>query len=288
MKILILGSSGFVGKNMMEYFRKQEYEVYGPGHEELNVLNEHDVYEYLKEKKFDVVVNALDSDGSKKNYMEIRLRMYYNLAKYSSLYGKMIYFGSGAEFGRETSLIRVNESDFDRCIPTDTYGFCLYQMCKDAIRSENIYNLRLFGIFGKYEIWQQRFISNAICKCLMGYPITIRQDRIMDYLHIDDLCKITEWMCIHNPKYHHYNAVSGKSYRLSELAERINKQLNMQLPIYMAMQGDYLEYTADNKQLLNEIRNFDMEDINVSINKLIDYYKKNINQIDRLSLLYQK
>lgn len=49
MKILILGSSGFVGRNMYEYFN-DKYDVKAPKHNELDVAIENDVYTYLKKK----------------------------------------------------------------------------------------------------------------------------------------------------------------------------------------------------------------------------------------------
>lgn len=287
MKILILGASGFIGRNMYEFFIKQGFYVDAPSHNKLDVLDGNNVATILKKNHYDVVVNALDSKISNNSYFEDRLRMYCNLAKYSNLYGKMIYFGSGAEYARELPIVKISEEEFDRKIPADTYGFCLYKMCKDAIESNNIYNFRLFGIFGKYELWQQRFISNAICKVLYGYPITIRQDRMIDYLSVDDLCKIVEWAFYNKPMYHHYNIVSGKSYRLSELAGYVKKVLNKDVPVYVAKEGLVDEYTADNSRIMSEIKKISIEDIETSIYNLSEYYIKNIGMINKISLLYQ-
>ena len=213
--------------------------------------------------------------------------MFQNLAMHNDLYGKMIYFGSGAEYGRELPIHNIEESEIDRVIPKDTYGFCLQQMNDYARKSENIYNFRLFGIFGKYELWNQRFISNAICKAMNGYPITIRQDRYMDYLYIDDLCKIVEWAINNTPKFHDYNAVSGKVYSLYELAETVNHVMHTDVPIYVAKDGYFAEYTANNNRILNEITDFEIENIEVSIDKLAKWYMNNKEKIDREKLLYQ-
>jgi GDP-L-fucose synthase len=202
------------------------------------------------------------------------------------MYGKMIWFGSGAEYGRQNPIVRVSEEDFDRVLPSDDYGFCLHQMSQDTKRSDNIYNFRLFGIFGKYEIWKQRFISNAICKGLYGYPITIRQDRVMDYLHIDDLCRITEWACENKPTYHDYNATSGKAYRLTELADIVNSKLDEAVPVFVAKEGYFSEYTSNNDRLLKDFSGFRPESMDESVEKLMAYYKHNIESIKREDLLY--
>lgn len=285
MKILILGASGFVGRNLYEYLKKK-YNIDVPSHDVLDVLNEQQLATYLQKGKYDVVINALDVSTSS-DYYEKRFRMFCNLEKHNSLYGKMIYFGSGAEYARELPVIKITEEQFDRKIPEDTYGFCLHQMNCYARRSDNIYNFRLFGIFGKYELWKTRFISNAICKALYGYPITIRQDRIMDYLHIDDLNKMVDWAINQQLQYNDYNAVSGRQYALSELAEIVKSVVNADVPIYIAKEGMFSEYTASNDRLMKEMKNFVPEPIEVSIEKLVEYYKKNISEIDKVSLLYQ-
>ncbi len=287
MKILVLGSTGFIGKNIFEYLKSRGYDVYAPNHSKIDALDEKSVLEVFDKVHYDIVLNALDRNGNDKNYFENRLRMFQNLAMHNDLYGKMIYFGSGAEYGRELPIHNIEESEIDRVIPKDTYGFCLQQMNDYARKSENIYNFRLFGIFGKYELWNQRFISNAICKAMNGYPITIRQDRYMDYLYIDDLCKIVEWAINNTPKFHDYNAVSGKVYSLYELAETVNHVMHTDVPIYVAKDGYFAEYTANNNRILNEITDFEIENIEVSIDKLAKWYMNNKEKIDREKLLYQ-
>ncbi|WP_418967029.1 NAD-dependent epimerase/dehydratase family protein [Butyribacter intestini] len=287
MKILVLGSTGFIGKNIFEYLKSRGYDVYAPNHSKIDALDEKSVLEVFDKVHYDIVLNALDRNGNDKNYFENRLRMFQNLAMHNDLYGKMIYFGSGAEYGRELPIHNIEESEIDRVIPKDTYGFCLQQMNDYARKSENIYNFRLFGIFGKYELWNQRFISNAICKAMNGYPITIRQDRYMDYLYIDDLCKIVEWAINNTPKFHDYNAVSGKVYSLYELAETVNHVMHTDVPIYVAKDGYFAEYTANNNRILNEITDFEIENIEVSIDQLAKWYMNNKEKIDREKLLYQ-
>ena len=165
MNILILGSTGFIGKNILEYLIERGYNVYAPNHKLMDVLDEKGVIDVLKNGQYDVVINALDRNGKENSYFENRLRMFQNLAIHSDLYGKMIYFGSGAEYGRELPVCNIEENQINRVIPSDTYGFCLQQMNDYARKSENIYNFRLFGIFGKYELWNQRFkIGRASCR----------------------------------------------------------------------------------------------------------------------------
>ena len=110
MNILILGSTGFIGKNILEYLIERGYNVYAPNHKLMDVLDEKGVIDVLKNGQYDVVINALDRNGKENSYFENRLRMFQNLAIHSDLYGKMIYFGSGAEYGRELPECNIEEN----------------------------------------------------------------------------------------------------------------------------------------------------------------------------------
>lgn len=284
-KTLILGASGFIGKNIKEFWGKY-YEVDAPTHHELDVLVEDEVRRCLENNSYDAVINALDNNSTNEKYFENRLRMFCNLHKYKDLYKKMIWYGSGAEYGRDNPIVNTKEEDVDNVIPSDTYGFCLQHMNEMTRQSNNIYNLRLFGIYGKYELWGTRFISNAICKVLCGYPITIRQDRKMSFLYIDDLCKMTKWITDNNPKYHDYNAVPPKTYYLSEIAEIIKNVMGSDVPIYVAKNGLYSEYTGSGERIRSEM-DLEYTSMEKTIESMAQYYKDNIHLISREKLLYQ-
>ena len=289
-KILITGASGFIGRNLKEQY-ENEYDVYAPSSSELNLLDSENVTNYLRENQFDVVIHCATwnaTSNSKKDtskVLENNLRMYFNLARHQNLYGKMIYFGSGAEFSREHWKPKMSEEYFDAYAPTDQYGFSKYIMCKHAEKSENICNLRLFGVFGKYEDWEIRFISNTICKTIYDLPITIKQNVYFDYLYIDDLVKITKWFIENNPKYHIYNICSDEVHDLKSLANIVLDISNKNLPILVKNKEFGKEYSGDNFRVLSEIGDYTFKDIGVCINEFYDWYKYNKEIIDREKLL---
>jgi GDP-L-fucose synthase len=290
-KVLLLGRTGFVGRNLFEHLSQDcKLSIDAPSHSELDALSEADVFARLTSGRYDVVLNCLDWHAlANAEYAEKRLRMYHNFAHHADLFGKMIYFGSGAEYGRQLPLVNVSESDFGRVIPADSYGFALFQMSLHALQSDNIYNYRLFGIFGPYERWQTRFISNCVCKALFGYPLTIRQDRRMDYLMTDDLCKFVDKAICSQLQHHAYNATSGKTYLLSDLANIVRHQSCRELPLFVAKDGLADEYTANNELLISEMDGHSVEPIEPmerSISKLFAYYQHIIDHIEPEKLLY--
>lgn len=290
-KILIIGASGFIGRNLCEYFA-DKYDVYAPTSKELNAIDETEVQKYLSKHLFDVVIHSgiynprTDAGKNINKELEYDLRMYYNFEKYQSLYGKMLYFGSGAEYDKRKDIRSVKETDSGNGVPTTDYGFAKYIIGQSIENGKNIYNLRVFGLFGKYENWKAAFISNACCKAVKGVPITIRQNVRFDYLYIDDFCEIIEWFIEHTPKYKTYNIVSGKKVDLKSIAEKVVEISKKNIPIYICKAGFGKEYTADNSRMREETGIF-LSELDESITQLYRWYEKHEGEMDLESLLYQ-
>ncbi|AJC49574.1 GDP-L-fucose synthase [Allofrancisella guangzhouensis] len=57
-KILITGSSGMVGRNILEFHKAYEYEIISPSSRELNLLDISDVDTYIKSNKPDIIIHC--------------------------------------------------------------------------------------------------------------------------------------------------------------------------------------------------------------------------------------
>lgn len=274
--ILLLGSSGFVGSNLKKGLSKydEEFEILAPSSKDLDALCADAVEDLLSNEHFDVVLNCLDGKGpADALYGEKRMRMYLNLARCSKLYGKMIYFGTGAEYGRQKPLIDVKEVEFGERIPLESYGFAMYQMALHTINSSNIYDFRLFGIFGPQESWEARFISNAIMRSLFGFDITIRQNRVMDYLDISDTVGPIYWAINNTPSYHDYNLTSGRKHSLLEIAQCVSDVVDAKSKIIVCKEGMFPEYTANNDRIMTECDVFSVTPLKKSIENLAGFYE---------------
>jgi GDP-L-fucose synthase len=293
-KVLIIGGSGFIGKNVYEYLsnKSSKYDIYIPSSKELDVTDELAVNEYLKQKYFDVIIhsavhNPVVKNKDKSKMLEYILRMFYNFEKNQKLYGKMLYFGSGADFDKRYEIENASEDDLGKSIPIDDYGFAKYIIAQSIAKSENIINLRLFGIYGKYEYWPLKFISLSCCKAIKGIPISIRKNVYFDFLFIDDFCKIVEWFINNKPIYKDYNVTTGNKIDLLTIAQKIVKKSGKELPVYICKNGLDKEYSSDNQRLLKEIGNFEFTNVDIAIKNLYDWYCKHEDTIDLYSLLYQ-
>lgn len=289
-KILITGSNGFIGKNLEEQL-KSKYNIYAPKRKELNLLDEKSVERYLNINKFDIVIHSAIQNtlGEAKVFenkaLDRNLRMFFNLERCKDQYLKMYYFGSGSEYDRQNYIPQMSEEYFDTFIPKDSYGFSKYIMSKAISNSRNIYNLRLFGVFGKYEKWEHRFISNSICKVINNIPIKIKQNVNFDYLYIDDLCEIMEWFINNTPKHKYYNICTGNKIDLITIAKKIIENSKKDIKLIIEKHGLSREYTGDNSRLINEIGSYKFKPIDESIKELYKYYFSINQSIDYMKLI---
>lgn len=293
MKVLITGGTGFIGRNLKEQL-SDRYRISAPASSELDILDDRNVFEYIKSNNFDVVIHAATWNATRNSAKDLtrvshnNCKMFFNLARCNDYYGKMIYYGSGAEYDRLHWIPKMKEGYFDTHVPVDEYGFSKYIMRKYAEKTKNIYNLCLFGVFGKYEDWQIRFISNACCKAVWDLPITIKQNVYFDYLHVDDLVKITEWFIENEPKVRHYNVCTGKTFNLLTLAEKVLSASGKDLDIRVAKEGLASEYSGDNARLISEIGGYEFGKVDGCILELYKWYSANRELISREKLLADK
>jgi len=294
MRILLTGSNGFIGKNIKESYLAHKYEVIAPRSNELNLLDQNSVEDYFRNKAFDVVIHAACKPGHRNainhdNLLNSNYRMFCYLQEHRDKFDKFINLGSGAIYDMRNYTSKMKEEYAGIHVPVDEHGLCKYIVDKEILHLDGFVDLRIFGIFGKYEDYAIRFISNAICKNIFNLPITLRQNRIFDYLYIDDLMPILDWFINNTPKHKAYNITPTKSVELLQVANMVNEIGQNKMPIVVAEDGYGIEYTGDNSRLIAEVgSNVRFMDYSSSIQKLYEWYVKNARIISKTVLLSDK
>ena len=274
-KVLIVGASGFLGKNIAETFKKNiSFFVYTPTRNELNLLDADACRKYLNKIKPDYVIHAaidiLSIDNS--------LKIFFNILSCYQDYGHLVQLGSGAEYDRRCCGPLVSENFYGKSIPIDDYGISKYVIANqlESFYKGKVTNFRLFGIYGKYEDTSRRFISNNICRVLSGESILVNKDMYFDYVYVEDftnyLVDIIEFLplsCIS------YNFCTGKPISLVEIATKIklqfegHKELDIQI---MSKSND--EYSGSPMKLFSEFREPILTSMDDGIKRLVAHYEK--------------
>jgi len=282
LKILITGGNGFIGKNLREYFY-DKYEVFAPLREELNLLNNEDLLNYLSSYKFDVIIHSANHDSnnpynikSPEDTLYQNLQMFFNLEKNKHLFGKMFSFGSGADLDRNFWQANMSERYLGKHIPKDVYGFSKYIITKYTEQSYFNTVFRLFGVYGKYEDWRTRFISNACCRIIEELPIFINENRTMNYLYVEDLCRIIDMFLVTNCKHKVYNLCSNITISLFGIAKYLKDKYYKKTEILCRYdETKSNNYSGNNSLLLSEFDNISFTSITQGVDTLFNYYLTN-------------
>ena len=288
-QILLTGGSGFIGKNIKESYFANKYKILSPSHAELDLLQEDVVTEYFKKNKIDIVIHAAVKPGhrnakDRNDLFKSNTRMFFNLERMNEFYEKMIVLGSGAIYDMRYYRPKMSEHQYNDHIPVDDHGFCKYVCEKVIENSKNIYDLRIFGIFGKYEDYSIRFISNMICKALFNLPLTIKQNRKFSYIYIKDLMPILEYFIENESDNKSYNITPDENIFLKEIAEIVLEISGKNIPIIISNENLGSEYSGDNTLLKTTIPDIKFTPYYEAISDLYLWYSKNSNKVD-VSLL---
>lgn len=292
-KILLTGGNGFIGKNIQESFLAQKYEITAPRSFELNLADTAAVDEYFRTRSFDVVLHAATKPGHRNakdptHLFYTNVRMFENLARHTDKFGKLINLGSGAVYDSAADNRLVTEDQIGQRCGKDEHSFCKYVVHKRIEALPNAVDLNIFGIFGKYEDWEIRFISNAICKTLFDLPITLRQNRRFSYLYINDLMPILEFF-IETPCAHKsYNITPNEETELLQAAHTVQKLAGHKTGIHIASPGYGLNYSGCNARLKQEMKHVQFTPFEQAVEELIKYYQQHQSSLDRRLLLEDK
>lgn len=289
-RIFLTGGTGFIGRNFQDLLG-DVYDIVAPSRSELDLSDSCAVEKFIQSNNFDAVVHCAHIKSDRKdpgppNLVELNLRLFFNLFRCQKYFEKMICFGTGAEYDKQNCSPNTAEDDFDRSVPKDGYGFYKYLCSKYIENSDNVLCLRLFGCYGKYEDYELRFISNAICKNIFGLPITItNKNSVFSYLFVNDLINLIANFIENTPKYRVYNATPSTRVDLLTIARTIIKISGNDTGVVLKKSGMGNEYSGSNKRLMSEFPDFGFTPIDVGISKLYAWYQSNQHLIDKNKLI---
>jgi nucleoside-diphosphate-sugar epimerase len=216
MSICILGSGGFIGRNLARSFPGSV----GLTRTDLNLLDSEAVTKYFSKHNYDVVIHCAVMGGSRlqeddHSILDQNIRMFFNVMNATRC--KVYYFSSGAALRNFPNP------------PNDPYGFSKYVI--EQYKCSRLQILRIWGCFGDDEP-PTRFLATG----KRDGHITITADQEFDFFHVDDVARVLEYLIDTPTVGYPLNMVyPGKKYLLSEIAE----MAGVSVTVYGKKNGGY-------------------------------------------------
>lgn len=264
-KILICGSTGFIGRNMVEYFAKNnemevhavrfnrpEYQIPGVIWHQVDLRNPAAVEKLVG--GMDIIIQAAATTSGAKDiatrpYIHVTdnaiMNSYLLRAAFEAKVKHFIFFSCTVMY--QSSDVALKESDFDgnkelhpRYFGVGNTKIYVEKMCDffsrisdmkcTAIRHSNIY-----GAYDKFDLERSHVFGATITKVMTAkdkISVWGTGEEERDLLHIDDLTRFVD-LAIKNQKekYKLYNCGYGKAISIKNLVNEIVKASGKNLKI---------------------------------------------------------
>ena len=251
MRILITGSSGFIGSQFFEYMTKKKHNVYGISRKQTNKKNifefsleqKEKVEECFKKIQFDVVVHLasvvpIDHQIEPREIFQ-NCQNTLNLLECCRKFNvkKFVFAGVHLVYD-ETRYLPIDENH--PISPSSNYGAIKLieeNICKMFFNSykQSCSILRISSVYGPNQ--PKRHIIPTMMQSAMRND-SIRVDKysngfqLMDLVHVNDVCNALELACKLKKNFFICNISSGKSITANDIAKIIsniskNKKINI-------------------------------------------------------------
>jgi nucleoside-diphosphate-sugar epimerase len=228
--ILITGGKGYIAQAIFNAL-KDEYNITLLSRDDFDLTNPEATNQWFAGKKFDILIHTAVVGGNRLNseddiIVKSNLQMWKNLLENKSHFTQLIHFGSGAELYAKDTPYGLSKSIIAESIKT----------------KPNFVNLRIFAVFDKNEL-DRRFITPNIKRYINKESIIIHQDKLMDFIYMEDLISIIKFSILH-PTISPINCSYKEKYKLSDIANLINNLSDYKVPIEIHSQELAPAYTG--------------------------------------------
>jgi nucleoside-diphosphate-sugar epimerase len=253
MNILITGANGFIGSNIIKMISDPNIIFFKGTRKTIDLFSIDNLYKYIINNKIDGIIHCAIEGGNRLTEDNIdilykNIIIYENLLKFREKFKFIINIASGAEFDRRQSITNISEKELFKSVPIDYYGLSKNIISKLNLLYNGI-NLRIFGCFYHNEL-NSRFIKTNILNYINNSPIIIHQNKYMDFIYMEDVATIILYI-INNfcEKSMDINMSYEIKYKLSDIANYINKLSKYRVHITIENEIEGLNYTGDGTEL---------------------------------------
>lgn len=252
MKLLLTGSTGFLGSHLKQHLAAH-HEVMAPTHRELDLADPVAVEAYLKQEYFDAVIHTAVAgreqvQDQNHSIVDQNLQMFFNLYSNRDHYTTFISFGSGAEFGLDRDIDRFPEDKLLECFPKESYGFSKNIIARTIRNTDNFYNLRLYSCFHDSEA-DKRLLKKFIKSVSNDSPFYIDNDRYVDFIGLDDVAVVVDAVLSGTITDNDLNIVYSEKLKVSQLLIKFCEIHNIDTNYVKIASCSEFNYTGDDKRI---------------------------------------
>jgi nucleoside-diphosphate-sugar epimerase len=273
MKILFTGNRGNLGKELIPLLEEEHsVQCY-----DIDYSNFDNVNSFFRHRQIDFIIHAAIR-GGRRVRADIADDFYNNMIMFENLAAQnipMINICSGASYGRQDDIFKVDERNFGERIPTDYYGLSKYLITHRCRQLNHVYNLRFFNVFGACAP-KDMFTTANIINYINKREIVVFKDKFMDFFGIHDAFKVID-LYLKSGKDRHslpkeLNLVYPKVTLLSEVAGMINNLSDYDVPVDVLEPGTDRAYCGSGAELSRLGLELD------GLQKSLEYVYENLRQ----------
>lgn len=230
-RILVTGSSGFIGRRMLERMRSAGVDASGWTRADGDLRDSDAVRTRLAQLRPDHIFHLASEPPSPVAETWARIAdeqaMLANLAYTMPGHCRLIYAGSMAEYGR-AGLLR----ETDQCMPDTGYGCAKSSGTNLAIALRTILDVdirvgRLFGVYGPGE-GPGRLLPTLLAKMRNGEPMPLSDgEQLRDFIHVDDVCTVMLALAEASAPPPIVNVGTGRGVSVRRVCETVARVLNV-------------------------------------------------------------
>jgi nucleoside-diphosphate-sugar epimerase len=250
MRIVIFGSTGFLGRNLLEYFERGGHRVLGAKRGDPISISLS-----LPLGIPDLVISTVGEIYDESTMVSTNIGFTKELLDCCRVFGvdKVILLGSSSEYGYKTQPMKETDILEPRTLYEATKGAAtLMAQAYAQTHGMNITVIRPFSVFGRYDKPHKLFptIYRAYKQNL---PIQISPG-VHDYIYIDDFCQAVDWIaiCKAAPRFDIVNVGYGCQWTNRSIVQKFEFVTNYHYkiqPIPRLRDYDSLSWVADTTKL---------------------------------------
>ena len=293
MKILIMGSEGFVGKNLVKRLSEKHYihtsdqldSSTHPNYSKCDITNYDSVEKVVRDVDTVIhlaahsLVSSLDGSITNAKVNIIGLLNLLESCRKNSIH--KVIFTSASSLVGEPKSFQVNEHHTPK--PKTAYGITKLTSEHYLRLYHELYDIdytifRFFNIYGPFQ--KNGLIPSIFNKIRNNEPITIfgKGDQIRDYVYIEDVLPFFEQAASSEiGKNKVLNMGTGNGVTILEIVKNISEILKIEPKIeYQPIRlGEIGNFVADTTLLHETFGKIPSTDVKIGLSKTIDWLKNN-------------